>query len=364
MDIFLAHSLGLLWLSVGTARRLVRHPVDRLLAAALLVWGNLTATQLLLGLAHRLDEPGWILGTSLVLAALLWSPRSGLVPTSAPADATAVGPGTGLWLAAGLVVIPLDSPASALPSFAGTIAGLVFVRPWRQGHLLRHALLGALAAALVAGGLSGHLRPDLRWSASPPSIIAATPPAPDERRPFVQNLVLSPATGPAVTEGLRPAEGPLPRHDLPRFRSVRQPGIRLLVPDQAGLARLSVRFSLGLLQRDKTEIAVLINGRTVRQCRFIRQDGWADETLELDAHPGGNVLEFADVPHQQELDWRGYLERYPDVMRHLVTNHIPLEEGARSTTKSTATPRGGPCGSSPSRSRRRTDTISCIATSA
>lgn len=390
MDIFLAHSLGLLWLSVGTVRRLVSHPADRLLAAALLTWGNLAATRLLLGLVDRLDGAGWILGTSLALAALLWRAGSGLVPVPAPADAAAVGPGSGVALAFGLTLLPLVALRAApvyleqpndpgmlnvtawllaglglyrlgrlcalgantalmftwlglaaglsmtppgsfvalAPAAAGSLAGLVFARQWKSGRHHRHAGLGALAAILVAGLLSGKFLPDLRWSGRPPAPSASGPAAPDDRLLFVQDLVFAPAAGPAVTDGLRPAEGPFPLRDLPRFRSVRQERIRIVLPAQADLARLRVSFSLGLLQRDKTEILVLFNGRTVRQCRLIRRDGWIDATLELDARPGENILEFADVPRQQELDWRGYLERYPDVMRHVVTHNIPPEEGA------------------------------------
>ena len=56
MDILLAHSLGLLWMSLGAARRLTPRLADQLLAAALLGWGNLVATGLLLSLAHQLGE--------------------------------------------------------------------------------------------------------------------------------------------------------------------------------------------------------------------------------------------------------------------------------------------------------------------
>jgi len=104
--------------------------------------------------------------------------------------------------------------------------------------------------------------------------------------------------------------------------------MRLIIPAQVGLGHLRIRYSLGLLQRDKTEIEVFFNGRKVKQSRLSHQLGWIDDTLDLNALPGENVLEFTDIPIQQELDWRGYLERYPDVMLYLVSNNIPLEAGA------------------------------------
>lgn len=386
MDLFLAHSLGLLWISVVAARRLVAHPADRLLAAGLFAWGNLTTTRLLLGLVDRLDEPGWILGTSLFLAVIPLRPWSRSVP-----DAPAVtGPGTGLMVAVGLTLVPLaafrltplyleqpgdpellnatswllaglaifrlgrlcdlgansalvlswafllaslvlaphGSVALALPTLAGTLAGLVFARQWQRSRRLRHALLASLAALLVAGGLSGLLRPTLRWSGPPPSLDRPPPLAPDKQRLFAHDLIFDQNAGPVITTGLRPAEGPFPLRDLPRFRSVRQPALRLLIPPQPGLKRLQVRFSLGVLQRDKTEVLVRFNGQTVNSLRLTRRAGWLDETLDLPALSGENVIEFSDVLHQQELDWRGYLERYQDVRRHLVTYNIPLEEGA------------------------------------
>ena len=69
MELFLIHCLGLFWLSIGASRQLVKRVTDQLLAAALLAWGNITATSLLLSWAHRLSDPRWFLGLSLIIAA-------------------------------------------------------------------------------------------------------------------------------------------------------------------------------------------------------------------------------------------------------------------------------------------------------
>ena len=70
MELFLIHCLGLFWLSIGASRQLVKRVTDQLLAAALLAWGNITATSLLLSWAHRLSDPTWFLSLSLIIAAM------------------------------------------------------------------------------------------------------------------------------------------------------------------------------------------------------------------------------------------------------------------------------------------------------
>jgi hypothetical protein len=388
MDIFLAHSLGLIWTAVATARRLVAHPGDQLLAAALLVWGNLVVTRLVLVVASHLGEPAWILGASFGLAVLLSLlrplplPAAGDPPATKPAnramlifglsfapmsyrmlvtgyldlpgDASilnatgwllgglalyrlarlgSLGANAALalcWLGlfTGLAVAAFDLSKGILPASAGLLAGLVFFRQWRRDRRHRHAGLAALALILVAGGSAGILVPDLHWSGPPPSTKAAAPSAADDQHVYLQDFMLSEERGPVLAQGLRPAEGPFPLRNLSRFRSVRQTSARLVIPARPGVNRLRIRFSVGVLQRDKTEVEVRFNGQSVRHCQLTRRAGWVDDTLELTADPGENVIEFADVPHQEEPDWRGYLDRYPDVMLYLARANLPFEEGA------------------------------------
>lgn len=70
MDAFLLHCLLLLWISIGAARQLHTLVSDRLLTAALLAWGNIVLTCLLLSLGHKLGDPGWFLGASILLGLL------------------------------------------------------------------------------------------------------------------------------------------------------------------------------------------------------------------------------------------------------------------------------------------------------
>ncbi len=72
MALYLAHTIILLAASHGAARSLLRSPVDRLLAAAMLAWGNIVVTGLLLAGAHHLGSPAWFFRTSLAIALATW----------------------------------------------------------------------------------------------------------------------------------------------------------------------------------------------------------------------------------------------------------------------------------------------------
>jgi len=110
MDLFLAHSLLLIWASIGAARKLAALTADRLLAAALLAWGNIVVTSLVLSCAHKLGEPKLFFGTSLLLATLTVLTSVKIPPVAA--DSTPVETDGGkpdAWLAVAfiLVVVPL-----------------------------------------------------------------------------------------------------------------------------------------------------------------------------------------------------------------------------------------------------------------
>ena len=72
MYLLLLHCLLLLGASFGAARHLTARTVDRCLATALLSWGNLVVTSLLLASLHRLGEADWFFRMSLLLAAGAW----------------------------------------------------------------------------------------------------------------------------------------------------------------------------------------------------------------------------------------------------------------------------------------------------
>ncbi|MBI2813947.1 MAG: hypothetical protein HYX71_06660 [Opitutae bacterium] len=146
---------------------------------------------------------------------------------------------------------------------------------------------------------------------------------------FVTDVVLSKDPRALVVEGLLPVEGPFPQWDLPYLRWQRQPASVITIPPTRGFERLQLAFSVRLNVRRKAALDVLFNGQRVKNYRIDDHTAWLDQTLELTPQPGANVLEFRDAPLNNEPDWLDYLERYPDVKKHVTAIRVPLEQGAR-----------------------------------
>ncbi len=146
---------------------------------------------------------------------------------------------------------------------------------------------------------------------------------------FVIDGLQTDKSGPVTVKGLLPVEGPFPQWDLPFLRWQRQPAATIRISATGRLARLQVSFSVRLHVRNQGGLDVVFNGERIQHYRIEDRTTWLDQTLELTPRPGENVLEFKDAPIIKEQDWMDYLERYPDVMKHVVTNHLPLEQGAR-----------------------------------
>ncbi len=146
---------------------------------------------------------------------------------------------------------------------------------------------------------------------------------------FVTDVVLSKDPGALVVEGLLPVEGPFPQWDLPYLRWQREPAAMITIPPTAGFDRLQLSFSVRLNVRRKAALDVLFNGQLVKNYRIDDHTAWLDQTLELTPQPGANVLEFRDAPLNEGPDWLDYLERYPDVKKHVTSTRTPLEQGAR-----------------------------------
>ncbi len=110
MALLLAHTIILLWVAHATARRLLRTRAERILATALLAWGNLVATSLLLSCLHRLGEPAWFFRTSLLLAGATWLLLRRVPPEPAPVAAPPAAdgkPGQLLLAAFILTLLPI-----------------------------------------------------------------------------------------------------------------------------------------------------------------------------------------------------------------------------------------------------------------
>lgn len=140
------------------------------------------------------------------------------------------------------------------------------------------------------------------------------------------------ANGPLTyltTEGLAITEGPYPQWGLPLVRWANAPVGRVEIPADDSLVRLRLSFSLRLHVREHAAVYLFHNGRPVKSYQLDDAFTWLDDSLDLTPAPGRNVLEFRNVSLNAEIDWRDYLERYPDVKDFLVSRQIPLEQGAR-----------------------------------
>jgi len=67
MTLLIAHFVLLAWLSQAAAKRLAPDWIDRLLAAAMLFWGNLVVWSLFLSTIGKLGDPAWFFRGSLLL---------------------------------------------------------------------------------------------------------------------------------------------------------------------------------------------------------------------------------------------------------------------------------------------------------
>ncbi len=174
------------------------------------------------------------------------------------------------------------------------------------------------------GKLIGSIDIPYLFRDKPPEFEAAQNPA----SLFADELVGAAKTKVTVA-GLAAPEGPYDQWGLPVIRWAKAPVVRIEIPAVSDLAQLQLSFGLRLQARDSASIDVVLNGELVKNYRVEGQTVWLNQSLTLTPRTGPNVLEFRNVAVGTEPDWLDYLERYPDVKGYLVTQHIPLEKGAR-----------------------------------
>jgi len=146
---------------------------------------------------------------------------------------------------------------------------------------------------------------------------------------FSDELVAAGPKSLLPTAGLAPPEGPYPQWDLPRFRWAKSPAVRIEIPAHPQLGRLELAFSLRLHVRDSATVDVVLNGELVKSYPLSGRTEWLTDTLLLTPRAGPNVIEFRNVIVGTEPDWLDYLERYPDIKAYVLTQKIPLAQGAR-----------------------------------
>ena len=105
--------------------------------------------------------------------------------------------------------------------------------------------------------------------------------------------------------------------------------VRLTLPATEGLDLLELTFSLRPQARENATLDVVLNGALVKNYRITGRTTWVGQKLTLAPKTGVNVLEFRNVTVGTEPDWLDYLERNPDVKAYVVSQNIPLEQGAQ-----------------------------------
>lgn len=153
------------------------------------------------------------------------------------------------------------------------------------------------------------------------------PPAPDAL--FSTELVSGEPARVLSVNGLAALEGPYAQWDMPLFRWAKQPSLQITVPPFPNCARLRLKFSLRLQVRDEASIEVRHNGQAVQTFLLSGRFDWHTRSIDVDAAPGTNVFELRDRTGEPTPDWVAYLERNPDVRRHLESKGEPLEAGAK-----------------------------------
>src|ERR1700694_897266 len=138
MDPFLAHCIILAWLGYGAARRVVADLAGQILTTALLAWGNVVVTCLLLAAMRRLGEPVWFFSISSALALLgfVLLRATGGETARNPPDPHPAEPKLNSWLLAATIL--LIAPLAGLSLAAACLyepAG-----PAALSHLLARAL--------------------------------------------------------------------------------------------------------------------------------------------------------------------------------------------------------------------------------
>jgi len=130
MTILLVHVSLLLLLSYAASRRLVFHVADRVMATALLFWGNIVAVSVLLSVLGRLNDGNWYFRTSLLLglATLLGVRRWAAAD---PGLAEPAGGKWNAWLVAGAAL-------TLLPMLAANLAIAATYEPNNYDTLTYH----------------------------------------------------------------------------------------------------------------------------------------------------------------------------------------------------------------------------------
>jgi hypothetical protein len=128
--------------------------------------------------------------------------------------------------------------------------------------------------------------------------------------------------------GLSPQEGPYAQWSLPLFRWAKQQSVRMVSPAHDDLKQIRLTFSARLQVRDNAELELLHNNKRVKLYHLAGKMTWLDDSVELPAARGGNIIELRDTLAKVKPDWNAYLSSNPDVLRWVNAYGIVPELGA------------------------------------
>ena len=152
---------------------------------------------------------------------------------------------------------------------------------------------------------------------------------PSEHAIFVSDCIEPGKRAPLTVTGLSALEGPYDQWDLPQFRWNKTPVLRLEIPDLPDLKRIRLALSVRLQVRPDAALEIYHNDRFVRRLVMSGTANWFNESVELEADDGINVIELRDAPPFEEPDWRAYYELHQDLIAPTTETGLSPEELAQ-----------------------------------
>lgn len=132
----------------------------------------------------------------------------------------------------------------------------------------------------------------------------------------------------SYVSGLAPLEGPYAQWSLPSFRWAKQRSVRIAIPAHSDLKRIFLNFSARLQVRDTAELELLHNNRRVKLYHLSGKTSWLDDSVDLAAAQGENIIELRDTLAVVRPDWDAYLAKNPEAQRWVAAQGLTPEQGA------------------------------------
>ncbi|CAH1904838.1 Dolichyl-phosphate-mannose-protein mannosyltransferase [Candidatus Nitrotoga sp. HW29] len=152
--------------------------------------------------------------------------------------------------------------------------------------------------------------------------------ADDPNNVFSLDFIGKGTTSDNYVAGLAPHEGPYAQLSLPLFRWAKHQSVRIVSSAHDELKLIRLTFSARLQVRDNAELELLHNNKRVKLYHLTGKTAWLDDTVDMPAAPGGNIIELRDTLADIRPDWSAYLSSNPDVLRWVKAQGLAPELGA------------------------------------